>query len=109
MEVAQFEHAGVGGGHADLREQILACDAGLIDVDDESRDSTSCAAAQGGSLARIRKYDDRMRDAGVGDQILDAIKSEMVRFLFVRRRHLQRIAAGVGLGQAEREDLVADA
>ena len=90
LVVGQLEHGGVGGRHAHLGCQIFAGEAGPTGVDDEGADAAGAALG-------IGKRNNDVGDAGVGDQVLDAIEQILVPLALVRHLHFQRVAAGLGL------------
>src|SRR5262249_7904468 len=92
-------HAGVGGRHAHLGDEVFAVAAGAVGVDDEGADA---AAAFG-----IGEDDDGRGDAGVGDQVLAAVENEVVAAALVGHLHFERVAARFRLGEAECQDVVA--
>ena len=100
LAVAQLEHGRVRRRHAQLGRQIFA-DETLAAIDDEGADA---AAALG-----IGEADHGIGDAAVGDKIFDTVEDEMIAAPLVGRLHFQRIAAGLRLGQAEGQHLLAAA
>ena len=95
--------AGVGGRHAHLGRQVFAGEAR------SRRVSTMKALMRPAAALGIGKGDDGVGDAAVGDQVFHAVEDEVVAAAFVGGLHFQRVAAGVGLGQAEGQDLFAAA
>src|SRR5262249_22764534 len=65
-------------------------------INDEGADTT------GGPLGEGH---DRVCDATIRDQVLDAVEREMVSAPFVGHLHFERIAAGLRFGEPEGEDL----
>jgi hypothetical protein len=82
---------------------IFACrssfSAGQVRVHDE-RSHPSATPGVG-------ERDDRLRDAAIGNQVIDTVENEMIAAPFVGGLHLQRIAAGLRLREPKCQDLVA--
>src|SRR5438093_880384 len=91
-----------------LRSSALPGSAADASLASAARISTQSEANRACSIAaRVRERHHRVADAAIGDEVLHPVQDVVVALLLVGAGHLQRVAAGVRLGQAERQDLLA--
>ena len=100
--VLEGEQRGVGGVHAELLELLLADHAGRVHVDEEEREAVVAGVRVG-----LRDEHDEVGAVAVGDVGLRAVDDVLVAVAHGARLDAGDVGAGVGLGDAEAEDLLA--